>query len=537
MGAFTEFDRRRMTGFSPAKSRVKSGFDFDPDGNGRGTESSLVQRPSQAADSIAPADAAAWEGRATDCNSDESLRRDPAWLNRPGRMVFLCDMDTFFVSVERLFDPSLIGRSVIVGGPKGARGVVAACSYEARVFGVRSGMSLRTAAKLCPHGEFVYGRGHDYSKYSDRVMHILESHLPEVRAASIDEFYCEVTGMERVHPDLWELGRMLKREVFVKTGLPMTIGGGRNRLVAKIASKEGKPDGLYIVPPGTEAEWLSPMTVDRIPGIGPKTTEALRAMGIRFIGELAACPKEKLVARFGKWGGYISEKARGREVSIYQERSLPKSIGNESTFRADVDDIAKVKEVMRSLLERACFRLRREKLKCREISVKLRYFDFDTHTSQMSIPRTCVDEVIWPFAEALLAKLHTRRAAVRLVGVRLSSLSFDGGQLELFSAGDGSHFFDADSRFERMKPGRLARPVMFRDAAAPGLPDAMPFDGVLSLDEAEVLHEAVDEIRDRYGYDSIGTGPSLKRLIAKKKRRAGIGEAGGLEVARPRKMK
>jgi len=461
--------------------------------------------------------------------------RDPAWLNRSGRRVLLCDMDTFFVSVERLFDPSLIGRPVIVGGPKGARGIVAACSYEAREYGVKSGMALREASRLCPAGEFVHGRGHSYTEWHEKVRGILAQHLPEVKAESIDEFACDVTGMGRIWPSLFLLGQFLRREVYVRTGLPMTIGGGRNGLVAKVASVFAKPDGLFIVPEGGERMFLAPMHVSKLPGIGPKTTEVLERHGIRTLGQLARMPKMELKTRLGKWGLYLWEKANGREVVIYQQRRLPRSIGHESTFRADVDDGTKVAEVLRSLAERAGYRLRKHGLKCRLVTVKLRYHDFDTHTAQTALPLTNVDRVIWPFALSLLGRLGCRRAPVRLVGIRLADLHKDNGQLELFSASEGGILFpkpapDSASADERNDGSdrQMALPLDCGEAYDCAL------DG---LRRDSSWHDAVDAIRDRYGYEAIGTGPTIKRLIERKRRRAGVGEAGGLEVARPQNMR
>ncbi len=450
-------------------------------------------------------------------SADESTldarRHDVAWLNRNGRRVFCCDMDTFFVSVERLYDKSLIGKPVLVGGPKNARGIVAACSYEAREYGVKSGMSLWQASQLCPHGEFVYGRGHSYSEHSDRVRAILEECLPSVKAASIDEFYCDVSGTEHIWRSMYELGHFIRREVYVRTGLPMTVGGGRNRLIAKVASKIAKPDGLYIVSEGGEADFLAPMHVSKMPGIGPKTTVALERQGIRTLGHLAKMQRSQLYTRFGRWGLYLWENANGREVAIYQDSRIPVSIGHESTFRADVNDMAKVAEILRGLLERAGFRLRKLGLKCREVAVKLRYADFDTHTAQTAIPLTNVDRVIWPFALSLLGQLNKRHAAVRLVGIRLSDVHLDNGQLELFA------------------------PVM---PELPKLSFLDRFDSNCGNDGAlyevardSAWHGAVDSIRERYGYEAIATGPTMKRFIERAKRKAGVGEAGGFEVERP----
>ena len=442
---------------------------------------------------------------------------DPSWLNRQGRRVLCCDLDTFFVSVERLYDKSLIGKPVIVGGPKGARGVVAACSYEARKYGVKSGISLWQAGNLCPNGEFVHGRGHSYAEHSERVRGILAEYLPDVRAASIDEFYCDVTGLDRIWKSTFELGHFLRREIFVRTGLPITIGGGRNRLIAKVANGFAKPDGLYIVPEGFEKSFLAPMHVSKLPGIGPKTTTVLERHGIKTLGDLSKMSRIHLYTMFGRWGLYLWEKSHGREVAIYQERQVPRSLGHEATFRADLNDRTKVADVMHGLLEKAGYRLRTNGLKCRELTIKLRYFDFETHTAQTTIPLTNVDRVIWPFALSLLAQLAIRKAAVRLVGVRLSDLHPDDGQMELFSP----HLTD----------GRLNG--TFDDVDGKPLFSEIDDDeGALELARDAAWHGAVDAIRLRYGYDSIATGPTMKRLIERSKRKAGVGEAGGLEVER-----
>lgn len=483
------------------------------------------------------------------------FKRDIEWLNRPGRRIFCCDMDTFFVSVERLYDKSLIGKPVIVGGPKNARGIVAACSYEARAFGVKSGMSLWQASQLCPNGEFVHGRGHSYLEHSDRVRSILEEYLPNVRPASIDEFYCDVSGTEHIWRSMYELGHFLRREVYVRTGLPMTVGGGRNRLVSKVASSYAKPDGLYVVPEGGEVDFFAPMHVSKMPGIGPKTTIVLERHGIRTLGQLAKMPRNQLYTRFGRWGLYLWEHANGREVAIYQDKKTPVSIGHESTFRADVNDMAKVAEILRGLLERAGYRMRRLGLKCREVAVKLRYADFDTHTAQTGLPLTNVDRVIWPFALSLLGQLNRRQAAVRLVGIRLTDLHPDDGQLELFAPimpaadkqdhsksteGDKDDAYEGNelgSENETASTGNVHRLVPI-PAFAQGITSDLPFIDINDAAMREVArdsawHDAVDSIRDRYGYEAIATGPTMQRYIERAKRKAGVGEAGGLEVERP----
>ena len=482
------------------------------------SRNSAIRRPHErigAAGQAGPGGKTGAGGRsAADGDSRETMDFDgaacpkelsPAWLNRPGRRILLCDMDTFFVSVERLFDPSLCGRPVIVGGPKGGRGIVAACSYEARKFGVKSGMSLWQAGKLCSHGEYVYGRGHDYSAFSERVRAILEENLPKVKAASIDEFYCDVTGLERVWPSLYELGHFLKREIYVKTGLPMTIGGGRNRIVAKIASGIGKPNGLFIVPEGREKIFLGPLPVQKLPGVGPKTAEYLKKIGIETIADIAEKSPRELRARLGKWGLYIWEKANGREAAIYIPRDIPRSIGHESTFRADISDGAKVAGILRRLVEKAMFRLRRENLKCRMLTVKLRYHDFETHTAQTALPATDVDRVAWPFALMLMGRLSVRRAAVRLVGVRLSELFPAEGQLEMFEP-EIPYLPDKVNRIEGTGGG-ASGVCDSKNSRRVGVDSA-----ALDVAKEGAMHAAVDAIRTRYGYDAIKDPTKLLHL-------------------------
>lgn len=492
MGAFRYFDSRNGESGRAAMHLGGAGFGNDGFQGGDAGPAHIAERTGGADDGLCPKELS------------------PEWLNRPGRRILLCDMDTFFVSVERLFDRTLIGKPVIVGGPKGGRGIVAACSYEARKFGVKSGMSLWQAGKLCPHGEYVYGRGHDYSDFSERVRGILEENLPIVKAASIDEFYCDVTGMERVWPSLYELGHFLKREIYVKTGLPMTIGGGRNRVVAKIASGIGKPNGLFIVPEGREKTFLGPLPVRKLPCVGPKTAEYLKKLGIETIGDIAEKSPGELRARLGKWGKYIWEKANGREAAIYIQRDIPRSIGHESTFRADISDTAKIAGILRRLLEKAMFRLRREGLKCRMITVKLRYLDFDTHTAQTGIPATDVDRVAWPFALMLLGRLSSRRTAVRLVGVRLSELFPGEGQLEMFEP-EIPFCRGAVNVFSGCEDKHVG--VNLKDSGLEGAGRRFGIDSA-ALDVAKegAMHAAVDAIRNRFGYDAIKNPTKLLHL-------------------------
>ena len=350
-------------------------------------------------------------------------------MSKP-RIIAHFDLDSFFVSVEVLKDPSLKGKPVIVGGRE--RGVVAACSYEARKFGIHSAMPSRQAMQLCPHAIVIKGSYADYSHYSRMVTSIIAESAPLFEKASIDEFYLDLTGMDTYFEPLqWTID--LRRKIINDTGLPISFGLSTNKMMAKIATNQAKPNGYLYVPAGKEKDFLSSLPVEEIPGVGKHTKEVLHAMGIFRISTLQETGKELLEEKFGKWGTDLWQKCQGihdREVSSWHEA---KSISTENTFSENLvntDDIRK--ELVRQA-EKVCYELRQDGLVTGCVAVKIRYPDFETVTKQSSIPYTAADDEIIPVLKNLFSQLHKRGHPLRLLGVRLSDLTRDAVQTSLFS--------------------------------------------------------------------------------------------------------
>ncbi len=346
-------------------------------------------------------------------------------------LIVHADLDTFFVSVQRLLDPSLVGRPVIVGGDPHGRGVVAACSYETRAFGVRAGMTARDAYRLCPQAVFVRGRGEYYGYYSRLVKNLLEDFTPEVTPMSIDEFVLDFSGMGRLHPAPSALAERIREKVYLHTGLPLSLGLATNGLVAKVASGEAKPDGYRVVPPGGEAAFLAPLPLAKMPGIGPVTERLLTERGLTTLGSVARVPLVMLRALLGKHGEALRMKCRGEQVITARETRTVKTIGHESTFK-DTADPAKLRAILAGLTAEAGFRLRAGGYTARRVILKLRYSDFETHTHQQRVDALFSDSDIFRVGCELLESAFRRRVSVRLVGIRLAALVRDLHQLPLF---------------------------------------------------------------------------------------------------------
>src|SRR5271169_3669798 len=292
------------------------------------------------------------------------------------KTIFHVDMDAFFVSVEELFDPSLKGKAVVVGGQRDERGVVSAASYEARKFGVHSAMPLRTAAKLCPHAIFVNGHPDRYRECSEKVHHVLCSFSPLVEMASVDEAYLDMTGTERLHGPALRAAHILHEMMKTETLLNCSIGIAASRLVAKIASDQAKPNGVLHVLPGVEARFLAPLEVRKIPGVGKVMEKNLHEVGIRRIGDLAVLEDDVLESRFGKWGLALAGKAQGLDAggwfdSAIGERGDPKSISHEHTFNTDTKDAGQLEATLTHLAEKVGRRLREHGLHAKTIQLKL----------------------------------------------------------------------------------------------------------------------------------------------------------------------
>src|SRR6202162_450872 len=345
------------------------------------------------------------------------------------------DMDAFFVSVELLERPELRGKPVVVGGRPDQRGVVTAASYEARKYGIQSAMPLRTAGRLCPHAIFLDGHHAKYTQWSDRVATILTNFSPVVEMVSIDEAYLDLAGTERLHGPPLAAADKLLRSITRTTGLPCSGGLASTRLVAKVASDQGKPRGLVWVPAGSEERFLAPLPVRKIPGIGKVTERALRAMGIATVEQIAAQPQEKLEKIFGQWGTALYRKSRGGDSYEFVVDAEPKSISQNHTFNEDTLDSAALTAVLSHLSQKACKRLREAGLAASTLTLTIRYAGFDTHTRSKSLGEsTALDAGINAVFQELFQKHLDRRRKVRLLGVSLSNFSHGGEQLDLLQA-------------------------------------------------------------------------------------------------------
>lgn len=391
------------------------------------------------------------------------------------------DLDTFFVSVERVLDPSLEGKSVVVGGRPGTRGVVTACSYEVRALGVRSGMSLTEAGRLAPDAVYLPVRGDTYGEYAAQVRKIAGRYSPVIQVASIDELYMDFAGCERLYRTSRDASndatiertvRGMTAAIHDELGLPSSAGIATSRSMAKIGSGLAKPAGVLLVTDGSEAALLAPLPVRKLPGIGPVAEKKLERAGLTTLGQVAAMPLSDLRRIFGAWAEHVKEGARGlgssdlsRDRPAFREHDVEGdsvgSISNERTFRADVGDSATIESQLCSLCERVCWRARRRGVKARTVTLKLRYSNFQTLTRSRTIAPTCSEMEIYPVIKDLYLGARDRRRRVRLLGVGLSQLGLFDSQLPLF---------DDDRR---------------RDAT-------------------------VDAIRERFGYDAVrlagGTG-------------------------------
>jgi DNA polymerase-4 len=353
------------------------------------------------------------------------------------KTIFHVDMDAFFVSVEELFDPSLKGKPVVVGGRPNERGVVAAASYAARKFGVHSALPLRTAFQRCPQAIFVEGHPKRYREYSARVFEVLESFSPLVEMASIDEAYLNMTGTERLHGTPIEAAHKLHEKVKQATALNCSIGIAGARMVAKVASDLAKPNGILWVLPGQEAGFLAPLEVRKIPGVGKVTEKQLHAIGIRRVADLAALDEQLLAERFGKWGLALAGKAQGIDAGGWFDSEIgededPKSISHEHTFDEDTADAARIESTLAELGAKVGRRLREHGLYARTVQLKLRYKDFTTLTRARTLDHgTQLDHEIIHEARLLFRNNWRKGAQVRLVGVHAGSLAPAEGQMNL----------------------------------------------------------------------------------------------------------
>lgn len=347
------------------------------------------------------------------------------------RSIIHMDLDSFFVSVERLVDSSLKGKPVIIGGTSD-RGVVASCSYEARQFGVHSAMPSKMARQLCPHAVFVKGDMDMYSKFSHTVTEIIEQESPLFEKASIDEHYIDITGMDRYVKDgmLWT--KELRHKIISETGLPISFGLSQNKTVSKVATGESKPDGEKQVLIGAEKPFLAPLSIRKIPGIGDKTYPILRKMGIEKIETIQAMPVVMLQKVLGENGGSIWRKANGIDNNPLEPYTEQKSMSTETTYDKDTTDIDMLKKELTGMVHALAFDLRSQKKVTGCVTLKLKYSDFQTHTFQASIPYTASDHVLLQKILGLFAKNYSRRVLIRLIGIKFSNLVSGFNQINLF---------------------------------------------------------------------------------------------------------
>ncbi len=385
------------------------------------------------------------------------------------RSILHIDMDAFFVSVEQVRDPSLVGKPVIVGGDPNGRGVVAAASYEARKYGIHSAQPVSRAKRLCPHAIFLRGTHGLYSEFSARIFAILDRYSPLVEPMSLDEAYVDLTGCERLHGPVTETAVRMHDEIKSTVGINASVGMAANKLMAKIASGMAKPNGFLRILPGCEAVFLAPLAIGRIPGIGPKSVEQFKRTGIHTVRDLAALPLDLLEEVYGEWGHRLYQKARGISQSPVLKRDDTRSISRETTLEKDSTDPAFLESKLSWLVEKAASQLREEGLRARCVSLKLRDSDFKTVTRSHTLNKAaCEDHIIFDTVVGLFRKLFTRRTRVRLVGVALTSLtSGASSQMELFEN--------------------------------------------LDAEQWQKLYQGIDRIRDKYGFRSILRGSSVIR--------------------------
>ena len=351
-------------------------------------------------------------------------------MSTPQRYIAHFDLDSFFVSVEVINDPSIAGKAVIVGGSKD-RGVVTTCSYEARKFGVRSAMPMKQAMQLCPHAILVRGTRGMYSKYSNWVTDIIASKAPLYEKASIDEFYIDLTGMDKFFDVLqWTID--LRNQIIEETKLPISFGLASNKMIAKIATDEAKPNGFLFVKPGSEKEFLAPLPVNKFSGVGESTFKKLKSMGIHLIGDILKHSEQSLEDELGKWGKDLYRKALGISTSVVSMGREAKSISKENTFQENISDENTLIIELVKMVEKVGYELRNDGMLAGCIAVKIRYPDFETIQKQTTIDFTLSDEVLIKEAITLFKKLWRKPNPVRLLGVRLSEFTNQAFQGNLF---------------------------------------------------------------------------------------------------------
>jgi DNA polymerase-4 len=346
------------------------------------------------------------------------------------RIIMHIDLDSFFVSVERKFDPSLIGKPVLIGG-SADRGVVASCSYEARKFGIHSAMPMKQAMRLCPHAVIVRGAHGRYAEASAEVTEIIRQSVPLFQKTSVDEFYIDYTGMDRFH-NCYQHAAEVRQKVIRETGLPISFGMSSGKTVAKMATNQAKPNGQLYVPHGMEKAFLAPLNINKIPGLGESTSAKLYQYGIEKIGDLQKTNLKFLETILGKYGRFLWDKANGIDHEVVVTGSERKSISTEHTFHTNISDRQKIETILVSMTEELASKLRRENKLASCVAIKVRYANFETHTQQEKIALTAAEHILIPGVKNLLTSAWNSHRPIRLIGVRLSNLCSGLYQINLF---------------------------------------------------------------------------------------------------------
>ena len=382
------------------------------------------------------------------------------------RQILHIDLDAFFVSVEQMLNPELLGKPVVVGGHVDSRGVIAAASYEARKYGLKSGMSITKAYRLCPHAIFVPGKFSHYIDASKKFMAILADYTPDIEPMGLDEAYLDMTGFEPLYGPVKQTASTIKQRIKSEIGITASIGISTSKVVSKVAANLCKPNGLLAVKPGGEQCFLAPLAIGKLPFVGPKTEKKLSGLGIKTVGDLARWPVNLLQKMFGVYGQTLNLHANGIDVSLVAPRQHIKSISRETTFAKDSLDLKYIKANLRYLSERVGAALRKEGKSAKCVSLKLRYADFETISRSLT-PKQPVDtnEAIFATGAILLEKtLKIRRHLIRLIGIGVSNLIDKQRQLDIFD---------------------------------------------VTLLKLEHLNATIDRIRSRYGFTAIQTGATL----------------------------
>jgi len=383
------------------------------------------------------------------------------------RTIIHIDLDSFFVSVERVLNPELNGKPVVVGGKPDRRGVVATASYEARKFGLHSAMPLVTAARLCPHAIFIEGNFANYREFSRKFMAILNDFSPFIEPGGLDEAYLDVTGFESLHGTIRKMAIAIKQRIKTELGLPASIGIASCKIVAKVASDYSKPDGLVEVPNGGEREFLASLAVDKLPGVGKQAAKVLKNLGIHTIGDLSHTPIHTLTERFGIAGETMKRHANGIDDSQVLPPGEAKSISRETTFGEDTHDRSFLEDILWVQSEKVGADLRKTGKQAKCVTLKLRYADFSTITRSYTLQESIDgDRTIFKTGVELLDKaLAVERRAVRLIGIGVSHLVEASQQSNLFAS---------------------------------------------SNKRLEELNRVIDRIRDRYGFTAIQSARAIR---------------------------